>query len=105
MTQKEIAEAYVRSKLPELHSNYCGVHNELKIPSAEWCTCDIPQLQHWLRVIVDDKNPLINMEPTSTELMVAVDMDSCYVNLRFNLTTGQPATEADYQAFNEICKV
>lgn len=60
------------------------------------------QLQHWLRVLDEKK---LNHEKwyfrTDGRLMYN-DCGAHFEKLRFNLTTGQPATEADYKAFNDI---
>jgi hypothetical protein len=63
------------------------------------------QLQHWLRVTgqhcgmtkvgIDAYGDMI-IRPRYENRQ---DGDKC---IRFNLTTGQPATEADYQTFNKI---
>jgi hypothetical protein len=62
------------------------------------------ELQHWLRVF----------EKISTRFMYCLNLDGELIKyvgenldvpthaMWFNLTTGQPATEADYQAFNQI---
>ena len=88
MNYQETAEAYVRGQLPELTKVF-GLDD-----------VDI-QLQHWLRVleITDVKYRYLN-----TDLWHGLVVDSG-VDLKFNLTTGQPATEEDYKALLEIVGV
>lgn len=59
-------------------------------------------LQHWLRVLRGCH--YVEMYTASDEIFrhCCWEEDKEYV-IDFNLTTGQPATEADYRAFNEIC--
>jgi len=72
------------------------------------------QLQHWLRVLLEREVPKheykenIFMKRDGTFTVGWVDsiaQESGVYAIKFNLTTGQPATEADYQAFNEIVGV
>lgn len=56
------------------------------------------QLQHWLRVL--EGNYCINENGVLGRYHY--DNDVYWLDMKFNLTTGQPATEADYQAFNDI---
>lgn len=54
-------------------------------------------LQHWLRVL--------GQAETLAKITVNHDADELIIfspEITFNLITGQPATEADYQAFNQI---
>jgi hypothetical protein len=62
------------------------------------------QLQHWLRVL-GKQNPveLYFIEPHNLEVAIGELFDTQKVY--FDLTTGQPATEADYKAFNDIIGV
>lgn len=74
------------------------------------------QLQHWLRVLEDWKFddfvdfPLhidwrANWYPQGN-IVVTFPKGHPLINkvINFNLTTGQPSTEADYKAFNEIIR-
>lgn len=66
------------------------------------------QLQHWLRVV--EKHSLETFKRTGTEHFYVTTKNCLCMNevatdnevIVFNLTTGQPATEADYKAFNQI---
>lgn len=67
------------------------------------------QLQHWLRVLSDLHNfrsITFHIEDDIWEVNLRKNVDGIeFKHIRFNLTTGQPATEADYQAFCEIVGV
>ena len=63
-----------------------------------------PQLQHWLRVLgakgdfaITDSGELLKWDNPDTHFKYWHN-----TGVTFNLTTGQPATEADYKTFNEI---
>lgn len=60
------------------------------------------QLQHWLRVL-DYSKVYLSLTYISPGLFSLVMNNK--TTLTFNLTTGQPATEADYLAFNDIVGV
>lgn len=61
------------------------------------------ELQHWLRVLSSiTPAPVIELWSVQVEVYVK---DKPKENMLFNLTTGQPATAADYQAFCEIVGV
>jgi hypothetical protein len=126
MNEKEKAEAYVRTKLPELMelSFGCrGVTNDrtwVMMQNGNWVIEDSPldsysifepreiighpiQLQQWLQAL--------DLNSTDEQTVVKVSANMMRVEtwaysksfvLLFNLATGQPATEADYQAFNQI---
>lgn len=136
MTEKQKAEAYVRSKLPELMelSDGCfimiGIEKQMIL--SEWVRkkgvinvggqdeqptyysakdYEIighqPQLQHWLRVL--SLKDILNIDGLSmfaSNFVVTTDGIAMNDNgmhlMKFDLTTGQPATEEDYQKFNEI---
>lgn len=104
-TEQQKAEAYVRSQIPELYNtehSFCSIHRTLdmgcKICQAGWLS---PQLQHWLMVLAKKRG----------EGSVGISGDGVMLTIpqgevvNFNLTTGQPATEADYKAFNDIVGV
>lgn len=58
------------------------------------------QLQHWLRVLKDHSDVEVMLHYHKVHyLAVQQPMGK---TAEFNLTTGQPATEADYQAFCDI---
>lgn len=66
------------------------------------------QLQHWLRVFGEecDITPCMYDPEDDGESILALEVHAyCSRTMYFNLTTGQPATEADYKAFNEIVGV
>lgn len=61
-----------------------------------------PHLEHWVRVLgsaylIDGRGNLFKWLPGAPETYTKI--------ARFDLTTGQPATEADYQAYCEIVGV
>jgi hypothetical protein len=133
-SEKEKAEAYVRSQIPELmglsfgclvklgkseyrvleqvrgitdtayryglgYVDYRGGEMDGLYLAKDLQIIGHPiQLQHWLSAL-GATHEMYN-EPDGTLLIhnheIGVDV------MRFNLTTGQPATEADYKAFNEI---
>jgi hypothetical protein len=55
------------------------------------------QLQHWLRVL--EKSGFTYYVSTSGHVQRS---NSTFISFTVDLTTGQPATEADYKAFNDI---
>ena len=109
MTHKDKAEAYVRKQLPELmelahfveQGNRFGTHVDY-LHSI--------QLQHWLRVLEENEPAEYSINLSGQLLTYAGEIDDNRPGFRvafgkklhFNMTTGQPATEADYQAFNQI---
>jgi hypothetical protein len=97
MIEQQKAEAYVREKLPELQAEYGRSKSK---DSDEWCIeyTYAPQLQHWLRVIPWDTNALY----FSLTGCICDRANENKVIVIFNMLTGQPATEADYKAFNDI---
>lgn len=131
MTARETAEKYIRWKLPELmelrfgcaignsrryslvYVGYSNAQHALslimdgeesmlfvdKVNPGEVIGHPI-QLQHWLRVLGEPIQS-IGTQKLNDEL----EMCFGHKNIRFNLTTGQPATETDYQAFNAIVGV
>lgn len=134
MIEQQKAEAYVRSKLPELMElsfgcevkcndypdfpntvrRYAGekwsqaIDGYLRLIKEESSSRLYPideeydiighpiQLQHWLRVLVGRVSDAVDFD--GHNLIVFAEHEA----LSFNLTTGQPATEADYKAFNDI---
>jgi len=61
-------------------------------------------LQDWLAVLGGIKSKRTFSIDEDGECFADIGYDRNYV-CKFNLTTGQPATESDYQAFNEIVSV
>jgi len=61
-----------------------------------------PQLQDWLAVFNDK---LITFVVKASIGLAELGVNEGNTIISFNLTTGQPATESDYQAFNEITSV
>ncbi len=97
MNYQEKAEKYVREQLPELSFTVvCRVSE--KHPTGVRKTWRKPQLQHWLSVMMGMEILFIDQGT----YFGAYDNKTDEELVKFNLTTGQPATEADYQAFCEI---
>jgi len=63
-----------------------------------------PQLQDWLAVLEEITGDF-DLFSSATENIAICNCMGAEVTIMFNLTTGQPATEADYKAFNEIVGV
>ena len=115
MSAQEKAEQYVRSKCPELaeaykDALYVYVRNGAGKDSYS-DVCDyvdeypqwIPlELQHWLRVLGSVKDMARQISSDASLMCYSLWNTEKVWRLEFNLTTGQPATEADYQAFNDI---
>ena len=129
MTPQQKAEQYVRGKLPELRELSFGcevarhpiggykylrrVGNSFKTgytdayvlrdtkvevyPAKDLKIIGHPiQLQHWLSVLDSKFNPKSKVMAGNLWIYIG------NTDIVFNLITGQPLTEADYQAFNEI---
>jgi len=126
MTEQLKAEAWVRSQRPALMKLSFGCEVELQVAPfqpnnfvltprgtyviagyydvkatvlGEYKIIGHPiQLQDWLAVLGSDYNP--------HRRIVSFNCDTCSVDgVEFNLTTGQPATEADYKTFNDLVGV
>lgn len=126
MTHKEKAEQYVRDHLPELMEPKSGCRVTLK--SDAWHELGVMirnqkidnittgkvvertsdweiightiQLQHWLRVLKAHSDVEVALHYHKVHyLAVQQPMGK---TAEFNLTTGQPATESDYQALCNI---
>lgn len=91
-------------------AEYKDVDNGLNVLGLEIIGHPI-ELQHWLRVLLAREIPkneyketvFIKRDGTFTVGWVDdIKQESGVYAVKFNLTTGQPATEADYQGFNEI---
>jgi len=92
--EKEKAEAYVRSECPELpciEESTLGKEIELFCPEIK--------LNHWLMVLGNLGVPVESYVLDGGLFETEVNYEQ---KVYFNLTTGQPATEADYQSFNQI---
>jgi len=63
-----------------------------------------PQLQDWLAVLGGIKSKRTFGIDEDGECFADRGYDRNYV-CKFNLTTGQPATEADYKLFNDIVSI
>jgi len=132
MTEQLKAEAYVRKQRPALmelrigtkvrlgqltedifdYAYFCmSVSDELGLLSngeeykLEWLEKRVighpPNLQDWLAVLGE----MFAIDSYGNTLLFNTKNDNYgLAGLRFNLTTGQPATEADYKAFNETVK-
>ena len=85
-TAKSRAEAYVRSKIPDGFSECHLCHKEGLQPA----------LNDWLRVSMTFTREWANNDGN----LYAVSVGG--KRITFNLTTGQPASEADYQSFLTI---
>ncbi len=99
-TEQQKAEAYVRKEIPEFYKpefSICSAHKELdadcSVCQAGWLS---PQLHQWLWVL----NYKFRLKTRVMAGMIWVE--TIKGEVKFSLTTGQPATEADYKAFNEI---
>ena len=116
MTEQLKAEAYVRKQRPALYKPEYSVCSAHQIALDKECdTCQSgwmsPNLQDWLAVL-GDIGARIDYYPTQRSLPTDKDFvtwDLRYTSVyggivMFNLTTGQPATQADFKAFNEIVK-
>lgn len=99
-TEQQKAEAYVRSK--------CNLTKpSFKAHGETWHDANSYEihLEHWLMVLencapYDNGNWYTNHGDVI--FMIGDGMDVERVKVTFNLTTGQPATEADYKSFNEV---
>lgn len=95
-TFKEKSEQYVRGQLPEL---------TVRMPFGMSDRIAEIQLQHWLRVLEDEASGNLELNQWRKQIQVVAYKKSDRHDIYFNLTTGQPATEADYQAFCNIVGV
>jgi len=112
MTEQTKAEAYVRSQRPALMeiSNCRAVAPDKLLPI---------NLHDWLAVLDETSKKPEWKKPywfgLETDGLNTIRLCAMYGNgvqehydilgMQFNLTTGQPATEADYLAFNDIVGV
>lgn len=93
--EKDKAESYVRKAIPELMElsfvslPNSGDHNKYKRSI---------QLNHWLRMLPWDTTGLYFL-PSGC---LCDKNQQNKVVMVFDMKTGQPATEADYKAFNVI---
>jgi len=63
-----------------------------------------PNLQDWLAVLRNHCEQINYVQLNGTDYITFMPNKHPYKTMLFNLTTGQPATEADYKAFNETVK-
>lgn len=100
-TFKEKAEQYVREQLPEL-----GTVPKKESALKRLAPFLLPtiELQHWLRVLAEESSLADSMGLIDADFGINGHLIFQFrgEDVRFNLTTGQPATEADYQAFCTI---
>lgn len=97
-TEQQKAEAYVRSQILELVETVTSYSDE-RYPEGLEQTVELPiQLQHWLSVL-----GYVGASSWIEGGILGLVKDGKVVE--FLLTTGQPATEADYKAFNDITSV
>lgn len=134
-TAREKAEAYVRGKLPELMELVKPFENNWLLSAEEEANnifgltatevaiymqarnkviaklAFVPpiQLQHWLRVLRDFETTYSNYFVHSNGWLMweeTIDGNTQIEQIfRFDINTGQPATVAAYQAFNDIVGV
>jgi hypothetical protein len=93
MTEQLKAEAYVRKQRILIRQERQGLTKLFK-------TILLPiNLQDWLAVLGEETQSIGVQRINNI-------MEYCYghKNINFNLTTGQPANEESYKAFNEIVK-
>jgi len=109
MTEQLKAEAYVRKQRPALYKpeySVCSAHQVAL--DKECANCQTgwvsPNLQDWLAVLRERLDES-RWHLKSDGRVMWEDYGVNFEKLKFNLTTGQPATEADYEAFNEITSV
>ena len=119
---KEKAEAYVREQLPELMELNAGCKIINKVTDGVRILTNSPgdeifvrehytiighpiQLQHWLRVLGMNERYVEMNSWGDVEVRVLLGDKEPKWFLKVNLTTGQPATEEDYQTFCEIVGV
>ena len=90
-TEQEQAEAYVKEQRPALMETS-------RVGITAMYNYEI-NLQDWLSVLGE----MFAIDSYGNTLLFNTKNDNYgLAGLRFNLTTGQPATEADYKAFNDI---
>ena len=125
MTEQKKAEAYVRQQRPALMELTKGC--EIKLKRDKWTKCfiaeeatpGVPAVVHLYGapsvylIELDGKNLKIIGHPINLQDWLGVLPDhgrfsDFYweegddVVIQFNRTTGQPATQADFKAFNDI---
>ena len=99
MTEQLKAEAYVRSQRPDLIERGLGAKNFVLRDGTKVPILNNINLQDWLAAL-DGK---VRFDVNFTGTLSVYDGKDNEIN--FNLTTGQPQTEADYLAFNDITSV
>ena len=96
MTEQLKAEAYVRKQRPALMETS-------RVGITAMYNYEI-NLQDWLGVLRKAK-VTVSMHVMTDCIIVDPMKGKNQHLLKFDLTTGQPATEADYKAFNKIVSV
>ena len=130
MTEKEKALAHVRSVCPELmelsntaqtlQNKINGIVHQ-KLDYGEYtrmidCMHDVvdelqaPHLEHWLMALEGESFRTLTQREEHFQGKVVPDRHLLVWHetgkqVYFDLTTGQPATNADYQAYNQIVGV
>jgi hypothetical protein len=94
MTEQQTAEVFVREARPALYKTFLGSNT----PRPQTIN-----LQDWLAVLMETSYTLSCVHSQDVEPSIIASVPKGDVKL--NLTTGQPATEADFKAFNEITAV
>jgi hypothetical protein len=89
-TDQEIAEAYVRQQRPALMEEV----ERWSDAGMSWVELPTINLQDWLAAL-----------PDYGRFSDFYWEEGDDVVIQFNRTTGQPATEADFKAFNDIVSV
>ena len=107
MTEQLKAEAFVRSQRPALMERGLGAKNFVLRDGTKVPILNNINLQDWLAVLGHVFSDAMEFYPAQEETENAEAFNLRWRNLEgvkidFNLTTGQPATEADYRRFNSI---
>ena len=116
-TAQSKAEAFVRENLGLFDRYHVSRGNNLRCKNCgepntfdNVGTCTKGEalkigLHHWLRVLTPRMQP-ISMDSNGIVTVLKADIDGKTpifdFQFTFNLTTGQPASEADYQSFCDI---
>jgi len=108
MTEQLKAEAYVREQRPALMKEV----ERWSDAGMSWLELPALNLQDWLAELENHTNTIgfsqgdVGQNNTLVAYPVYQNIDEEWSEkIRFNLTTGQPATEADFKIFNEIVSV
>ena len=105
MTEQLKAEAYVRSQRPALLERGLAAKSFITRDGTKLPILNNINLQDWMAVLVNHCEQINYIQLSGTNYITFMANRHPYKTLLFNLTTGQPATESDYQSFNEIVSV